>query len=100
MDILREYHSHLGRMKTAFQQLPTPYVSSSDLSTLGVQLSHMSLQPADTIDAGPSFLQAISSPINSTTCTKKLKNQRGLSPLHILTVTYMKATDWSIGFPS
>ena len=55
MDILLEYYNHLGRMKTAFKELPTPYVSNSDLSTFGVQLSEMSLRPEDTTESGPRY---------------------------------------------
>src|SRR5437764_12460276 len=54
IDILLEYYNHLGRMKTAFKELPTPYVSNSDLSTFGVQLSRMSLHP-DITDSGLHF---------------------------------------------
>jgi hypothetical protein len=54
MDILLEYYNHLGTMKTAFKELPTPYVSKSDLSNLGVQFSRMSLHP-DTVDSQPRF---------------------------------------------
>jgi hypothetical protein len=55
MDVRREIYDHLGRMKMAFENLPTPYVNNSDLSTFGVQLSQMSLHPEHTIDFGPHF---------------------------------------------
>jgi hypothetical protein len=54
-DVILENYSHLGRIKMAFKELPTPYVNNSDLSTLGVQLSQMSFHPDDSSDFGRHF---------------------------------------------
>src|SRR2546423_7167498 len=59
-DILLGYYSHLERTKTAFKELSTPYVSNSDFSSFGVQLSQMSFHTEDPIDSGPHFCKPFS----------------------------------------